>query len=265
MKKLTAMFLALLLMSGLAGCRAEVKDTDLYRTDTVIYIPAEPTETETELESTVAETEETLPETTGETVPETTKATTAAKPSSTKKPSSSSSSSSNKNTSTAATTAPTEATTEATTEAATEATTEPEETAPPLYDISGYVVGSLETEMMDAINNYRTAEGLSELSKSSRLCAIASARAYEISYNWSHTRPDGSHFTTVFRDYGFGCSTAGEHLIYTSGGEDGASLVSRWMDIAANRNDLMSTGFTTVGIGIYRADGCIYIACLLAG
>ena len=119
--------------------------------------------------------------------------------------------------------------------------------------------------MMDAINSCRTAEGLGELSKSSRLCAIASARAYEICQSWSHTRPSGSNYTTVFLDYGFSCGTSAENLIYTSGGEDGAALVSRWMDADGNRNSLMSTGFTTVGIGIYKANGCTYIACLLVG
>ena len=141
----------------------------------------------------------------------------------------------------------------------------PVETEPPLYDISGYVVGSLETAMMDEINRYRSEEGLSALGKSSRLCAIASARAYEACQSWSHTRPDGRYYTTVFGDYGFGCSTSAENLLYTSGGEDAATLVSKWMGSDGNRNNLMNAGFTTVGIGIYKANGYVYIACLLVG
>lgn len=291
MKKYTALFLALLLI--LTGCGGVDSEADLYRTDTVIYIPADPTteETEpvTEMATEVTETEPVETETTEETVPETTAAAkkssgssgSSNKTSSSSGKNSSSSSSNKKNETTttpttAPTTAPTEVTTaptepetvptEAPTEVPTEAPTEaPVETQPPLYDISGYSVGGLETAMMDAINSCRGAEGLGELSKNSRLCAIASARAYEASQSWSHTRPNGSYFTTVFQDYGFGCGASAENLIYTSGGEDAATLVSKWMGSDGNRNNLMNPGFHTVGIGVYYANGCTYIACLLVG
>ena len=285
MRKYTALLLVLLLM-GLTGCGAAVGETELYRTDTVIYIPAESTTEETEpvTETTVevTETESVETETTEETVPETTAAAKKSSGySSSSGKNSGSSSSSNKNSGssnkqTEATTAPTEVTTVPTepetvpTEEATEETTEapteaPAETQPPLYDISGYSVGSLEMAMMDAINGYRSAEGLGELGKNSRLCAIASARAYEASQSWSHTRPNGTYFTTVFQDYGFGCGGSAENLIFTSGGEDAAALVARWMEADGNRSNLMNPGFYTIGIGTYYANGCTYIACLLVG
>lgn len=257
MKKLTAILAVLALVVNLAGCGIRTEREELYRTDTVIYIPPETTRPATEpiAEAETETTEETVTEATEETVPETTRAAAAKKPSSSgKKPGSGSSSNKNETT---PTTAPTEATTEV--------TAEPEETEPPLYDISGYVAGSLEIAMMDAINGFRASEGLGELSKSSRLCAIASARAYEGSMSWSHTRPNGTGYATVFRDYGFGCGISAECLISTSGGEDAATLVSRWMGSEANRNNLMAPDFTTVGIGIYNDNGCVYIACLLAG
>ena len=278
MKRFTALFLMLLLPVALTGC-VSFQEQDTYRTDTVIYIPAEPTEPETEMTIETTEAEES--EAAEESVPETTKTASSKKPSSSSssgKKTNSASSSSKKPSSgtestsaptTAPTTAPTEATTapteEPTTEATTEATTVPVETESQLYDISGYVVGSLETAMMDEINSYRGAEGLSGLSKSSRLCAIASARAYEVCQSWSHTRPDGRGYATVFGDYGYGCGTSAENLIYTSGGEDAATLVSKWMNSDGNRNNLMNAGFTTVGIGIYKANGYVYIACLLTG
>ena len=81
MRKFTVYFLAFVLVLNLAGCGMKTEEKDVYRTDTVIYIPAEPTEpdtkpaTETEEETTeMAESE-----TTEETVPETTKAATVRK------------------------------------------------------------------------------------------------------------------------------------------------------------------------------------------
>ena len=264
MRKLTALFLTLLLTVSMAACGGRTAEADVYRKDTVIYIPAEPTETQTEaVEETETEfTEPDEPETSEETVPETTQAATSKKPASSsssgKKPSSGSSSQKE----TTATTAPAE---EPATEETTEETMMSEETTPPLYDISGYTVGSLERAMMDEINSLRAAEGLEALNQNSYLCAIAAARAYEGSFSWSHTRPDGSYYTTVFRDYGFSCGSSAENLIGTSGGEDAATLISRWMGSEGNRNNLMNAGFTTVGIGVYNDNGNIYIACLLTG
>ena len=259
MRRFAAFALVSVLVLSLAGCRLPGIEADLYRKDTVIYIPADPTTEPTEVAV-----EETEPETTE----------------TTKKSSSSSSTKKNNTTSTSATTAPaTEATTVPTTqppqqtEAITEPTTvptEPPTTSPAeteyqIYDISDYVVGSLETSMMDQVNSYRRDAGMRELEKSGRLSAIASVRAYEASLSWSHTRPDGSDYTTVFQDYGFPAGAAGENLLYTSGGEDGATLVSKWMGAETNRDNLMYDGFSTIGIGIYKANGYVYIACLLAG
>ena len=255
MRKITVILLILMLI--LSGCSLRGVEKDLYRKNTVIYIPADPTTEPREAPEETAETEMESGTT------ETTKKTTSS--SSSKK-----NTSSNK-TSTTATTAPatkpqeTEATTEPTTVPTEPPTTSPAETEYLIYDISDYVVGSLERSMMDQVNAYRREAGLAELAVSERLSAIASVRAYEGCLSWIHTRPDGSDYTTAFQDYGFSAGTAGENLLYTSGGEDGATLVSKWMNAATNRDNLMYEGFTAIGIGIYKANGYVYIACLLAG
>ena len=141
--------------------------------------------------------------------------------------------------------------------------TEPEPTDPPLYDISGYSVGSLEYAMKDAINGYRTAAGLGELSLNSRLSAIASCRGYEISRVWSHTRPDGRSYQTVLSDYGYGGS-AQELLVYVSGSGDGQAIIDKWM-ASDSHKDLLLGSYSTVGIGVYRTGGYTYVACLLTG
>ena len=143
------------------------------------------------------------------------------------------------------------------------AETEPEPTDPPLYDISGYSVGGLEYAMKDAINAYRREAGLGELSLSSRLCAIASCRGYEISQVWSHTRPDGRGHQTVLSDYGYG-GYAQELLVYVSGSGDGQAIIDKWMASDSHR-DLLMGGYSTIGIGVYRTGGYTYVACLLVG
>ena len=82
MRKYAALFLALLGVI-LSGCGMKALERDLYRTDTVIYIPADPITEETKPVvlipdyTVAAESSET--ETSKETAPETTKATTPKK------------------------------------------------------------------------------------------------------------------------------------------------------------------------------------------
>ena len=241
-----------LLALSLTGCGLKGLEQDLHRKDTVIYIPAEPTTAPTEhfMEEMEPEPTETL-----------------AKPEPYFFPSvadrfntepKAPASGSGKKTSTKET-EPTIIVTEP------PATTNPPKTADQVYEISDYAVGYLEASMMDSVNSHRREAGLTELQKSDRLSAIASVRAYEGSRSWSHTRPDGRDYTTVFQDYGFSAGTVGENLLYSDGGEDGATLVSKWMAAETNRDNLMYEEFTTIGVGIYEANGYVYIACLLAG
>lgn len=140
--------------------------------------------------------------------------------------------------------------------------TEPSVTEPPLYDISGYAVGSLEYGILERINEYRAEEDLDPLDLDSYLCAIASCRGYEASLVWSHTRPDGRNFVTVLDDYGYGAGSAQELLAYATG--DAAAMVDKWMSSESHRGVLLG-GHTTLGVGVYRANGYTFVACLLIG
>ena len=271
MKKILTVFVCLALLVSLTACGREAP----YRVDTVVRIPVDPTEAPAEV--TVE------PETEAPTQPEETEEPVAETESSEKKPSDSKNhsnknssnkkpASGNQSTEPAATqppaTEPPAAEAPATEPEMTEPPrTEPEETAPatePPYDPSPYSVGSLEYAILAEINTARVENGLSELSLQTRLCGIAAIRAEEISRVWSHNRPDGSYYTSVLAEYGYGYGTSAEHLCYVSGSGDGAAIVSKWMN-AENRDSLLDAAFTTVGIGIYRNGGVTYVACILTG
>ena len=142
------------------------------------------------------------------------------------------------------------------------AETEPPATEPPLYDITDYRVGSLEYEMLDRINEHRAEAEQEPFWMEEWLCAIASCRSYEASQVWSHTRPDGRHFATVLEDYGYSVAAVQELMVYDTGSGDGTAMVDRWME--GNQRELLLGDYTTAGIGVYRADGIIYVTCLIA-
>ena len=142
-----------------------------------------------------------------------------------------------------------------------EATAEPSAQSDEPYDISGYTAGSLEYAVLDQINACRAEAELAPLSMDERLCAIASARAFEISKSWSHTRPDGRPFGTVLADYGYPAGSAGEVLAYATA-PSAAAIGAKWMENASTR-DSLTGNYAAAGVGIYCAGGVTYLACLL--
>ena len=252
----------LLLGIFLGGCGFSQQEAErLFQPDTVVNIPLQPEETEAPTEAappTEAEpAEETEPETQPETVPPETKAPASGKTSSGKSTGSKSSGSKK-------TESKPEATQPPETEPPTEAPTEPPETEPEVFDISGYSPGSFEYAVAEQINAYRADAGLEPLSVSTRLCGIAAARAWEICASWSHTRPDGRGWKTVLSDYGYGYSAASEQLAHTSG-YDAASIVGRWMESEGSSAELLNPAYTTVGVGVYTANGSVFLAAILIG
>ena len=147
--------------------------------------------------------------------------------------------------------------------------TEPPATDPPkheVYDISDHVIGSLEYEILKVINEKRAEAGLGELKMDKKLCALAAIRAYESSISFSHTRPDGRSCFTVFSDYNYtGGSIAGENLLHASPGYAASKLVDVWMKSTSHKDNILTSSFTKAGLGIYYANGRMYVANLFAG
>lgn len=239
-RKWIALLCCAVLALSAAGCSGSPNP---YRVDTVVRIPVNPTEPPAEMEA-VPQTAPPAPETSAPTEP--TEATESAGMVSggTSKYTSGSSSKASQ---------PTEA-----------PATQPPATEAAAYDISGYTVGNLEYAVMEQINAARADAGLAALSMNTRLCAIASARAYEISSSWSHTRPDGRGYGTVLSDYGYGAGCTGEILAYATS-PSAQGIVDKWIESEDTQANLLSSSFTVVGIGVYQTGGITYLACLFVG
>lgn len=290
------LFAILALLLALTGCG---RGEDPYRVDTVIRIPANPTQAPTEgygetefLKGTQSpgETEENATEA-AETAPaeaEETTAPTEAKKTTTKK-------TNTKKTTTKKETKPKETEPQATKPRETQpptteaAETEPAATQPPVteppatvpateppateapaaepafYDISGYVQDPVGYDVAAKLNAARMGEGLEELTLDSYLSAIASCRAWEISQVWSHTRPDGRDYATVLEDYGYSAYAGGELLVYVTGSGDGADMVRKWTESVSTRARILDGNVTTMGIGVYRSGGYTFVCVLLVG
>lgn len=260
MKKIIPILLILLL---LAGCKIE---TDI-RPDTIVDIPLEPTEAVTEA-PTEEVTEATEPPTEAPTEAPTEPPTDKATEKPTEKTQSSSKGSSGKTSSKKPSSNGTSK--KDTTEKATEAAkaTEPPTEAPtkaPSKPSGSYSPTKLDKAIIAAINEARADAGLPALSTGKKLSNAAAQRAYEISTSWSHSRPDGSSFSTVLKEFGVSGSNAAECLYFIPGSTSASDVVSMWLDSGKDRANLLSEEVDTIGVASYQEDGVIYIAAMFIG
>jgi|LFRM01.1.fsa_nt_gb uncharacterized protein YkwD len=111
-------------------------------------------------------------------------------------------------------------------------------------------------EVLRLVNIEREKAGLPALTTNSELKAAADKRAQEIKASFSHTRPDGSKFSTVLKEYGISFRTAGENIAY--GQRSPQEVVNAWMNSPGHRANILNSSFGKIGIGVYQSGGVIY-------
>lgn len=111
-------------------------------------------------------------------------------------------------------------------------------------------------EVLRLVNVERAKAGLSALTTNTTLKSAADKRAQETSVSFSHTRPNGSKFSTVLQEYGISYRTAGENIAY--GQRTPQDVVNAWMNSAGHRANILNSSFNKIGIGVYQKNGVIY-------
>ncbi len=162
------------------------------------------------------------------------------------------------------TTIPEETTTisEETTTISEETTTDPETTTKdPETTTKPVSTEELAYETFLLINEYRATLGLYPLTFNAELSEITLVRAKEASVYWSHTRPDGRSFWTVFIDYNkFTDKQSGEILAKITI-PDAKRAVKGWINSPSHNEILTTTKYNQIGIACYLADdGYCYFA-----
>ncbi len=116
---------------------------------------------------------------------------------------------------------------------------------------------SFASQVLKLVNAERVKGGLQELTMSPALTAPANKRAQEIKTQFSHTRPNGTQWSTVLDEYGVSVRTAGENLAY--GYNTPEAVVEGWMNSPGHRANIMNGNFNQIGIGVYTdSNGTVY-------
>lgn len=115
---------------------------------------------------------------------------------------------------------------------------------------------SMSLEVIRLINIERVKVGLPVVKENSRLMGLATLRAEEASRNFSHTRPNGAGWATIFAQWGVDADYRGENLAF--GQTSARAVVQAWMDSPEHRANILDEAFDTAAVGIWKRNGMLY-------
>lgn len=108
-------------------------------------------------------------------------------------------------------------------------------------------------QVVALVNKERAKEGLSPLTIDTKVQAAAQVRAKECEKLFSHTRPDGSSFSTALKEQNVSYRSAGENIAW--GQHSPQQVMDAWMNSPGHRANIMNPNFTTIGVGYYENVG----------
>lgn len=129
------------------------------------------------------------------------------------------------------------------------------ETQKPETQKPGTDAGDTETlsyveQVAKLVNEERAKAGLSALTLNTDITAAANVRAKEIAQSFSHTRPNGSSFSSVLREQGISFRGAGENIAW--GQKTPEQVMNGWMNSEGHRANILNKNFTEIGVGYYQ-------------
>ena len=109
--------------------------------------------------------------------------------------------------------------------------------------------------------NSKSIDGISNrksLILNENLCVAACVRVLEIGYSskFTHTRPNGSKFYSIFDEMNIDYITAGENISY--GYSDANSVSEGWKNSEGHYENMISSKFSQIGIGVFEIEGTYY-------
>ena len=128
-------------------------------------------------------------------------------------------------------------------------------------NITGEFKYDMAKEVLDIVNQERSAVGLEPLYMDEGLFEVAQQRAAELAVLFDHTRPNGSSYSSILPDYQ---GMNGENIAgsYTSA----ESVMKGWMNSSGHKRNILMSSFTSIGIGcFYHNNRYHWVQCFSSG
>ena len=109
-----------------------------------------------------------------------------------------------------------------------------------------------EYEILSLVNQERVRNGLSKLSWGDTCTDAAEIRAEELVQLYSHTRPDGSSWSTACDNPNNNtASIEGENLVVGNSAVSPETTVAAWMNSEKHRENILNPDYTKLAVGFY--------------
>lgn len=105
-------------------------------------------------------------------------------------------------------------------------------------------------QVVKLVNEERAKHGLSPLTIDKSVESAALVRSKEIEKSFSHTRPNGSSFSTALKEQGVNYMGAGENIAW--GQKSPEEVMQGWMNSEGHRANILNAKFTKIGVGYYQ-------------
>jgi len=117
---------------------------------------------------------------------------------------------------------------------------------------SGIYKYSYAWDTLALMNKERAKVGASTLTMDKALLDSAMVRAHELAITFSHTRPNGSHWSTA-------ATTTPLHAENIAAEQKTpAQVMNSWMNSAGHRTNILSTSYRSAGVGCFEYEGSYY-------
>lgn len=121
--------------------------------------------------------------------------------------------------------------------------------------------------MLEYVNEYRESAGVEPLKLDDNLSQVATIRALELAWSGdaediSHTRPNGTSWSTVYKEMNYNYKSAGENI--AAGQRTVESVSTAWKNSPGHYKNMVNSKFTKVGFGYVDLNGTKYWVQLFA-
>ena len=130
-------------------------------------------------------------------------------------------------------------------------------------DLRASIWSSTEKQVLSLHNQARSRAGLAALTGTNALGRAAATRCKEIISRFSHTRPNGSSWSTVLGQFGISYRVAGENIAY--GYSSPSSVHNAWMNSSGHRANILRSSFRYAGVGHCTSGSTNYWVVLFTG
>lgn len=134
---------------------------------------------------------------------------------------------------------------------------------PPVQENASFNA-EIEQLIFNKVNEERAKAGVPALSYNSTMETYARVKSKDMGVRnyFDHVDPDGEMITAQMARDGVSYNAWGENIAYIGGVSDAAALaeqfMTNWMNSDGHRANILSTNFTSIGVGVYKSGNRYY-------